>query len=228
MIQGFYTAGSGLRANQAGLDITANNIANLNTSGYKKQTARFSELLGNEINSKDKITEGTGARVSGGSSSFTAGNMITTDSPLDFTILTDGFFGIMKDGNISYTRDGSFSVSAENGVNYLTASDGSYVLSGDGEKISVDDTDFQSKIGLFVFDDPYGLTRTGENKFEATKASGNPYTATGTIASGCLEGSNTNLIDEMTNMINIQKSYQFNAQIIKTADEIEDSINHLR
>lgn len=231
MIRGFYSAGSGLTAQQTAIDNAANNMANVSTTGYKKQDISFSDLLYSDLEGTQSATTkvGNGSRVSGNTPIQTPGSTEFTGNPFDFALTSDGFFGVLtKDGSVKYTRDGRFSVSSEDTGNYLVTANGDYVLDRDGNKVSSDSNDLLNQIGVFGFSNPYGLSNDGNNLFQITQTSGNAFAIEGKMQNGYLEASNVDLADEMTNLIEIQRAYQFNAKLIQTADEIANITNNLR
>ncbi len=230
MIRAFYSAGSGLTSSQAAMDNVANNLANVNTAGYKKQNAGFSELLYSGMDAgANALRVGNGVRATAGASNFSRGTLQITENKLDFALESDGFFAVLtKDGSVNYTRDGSFKVSVEDNGNYLVTANGDYVLDKNGAKIALGESDLREKIGVYGFPNPHGLASSGGNLFKATETSGSAASMEGKIRSGCLELSNVELTGEMSDLITIQRSFQVNAQMVKTADEIENIINNLR
>ncbi|NLK40302.1 MAG: flagellar hook-basal body protein [Clostridiales bacterium] len=234
MIRGFYSAGSGLSAFQKGVDNVANNLANVNTTAYKKQSVRFSDLLTSNLASPageepQDLKVGNGVRASGTVALMSQGAPVQTGQALDFALICEGFFGVADaDGNLMYTRDGNFHISSEADGNYLVNGMGEYVIGRDGEKILVDEKFSQDKIAVFNFDNPYGLSIIGNNRYEATDYSGEAFAVEGVLAQGYLENSNTDITVEISELISLQKAYQFNAKMIQTADEIENIINNLR
>jgi flagellar basal-body rod protein FlgG len=135
-----------MRAQQTNVDTIANNLANVNTVGYKKETNEFKSLLYQTIQAKTTSANGdtkpVGAQVGLGvknaaiASIFTQGNVQTTEKDTDFAIEGDGFFSVMGlDGETYYTRNGSFVwTTSENGI-MLTNSEGLPVLDIDGNSI---------------------------------------------------------------------------------------------
>lgn len=233
MIRGFYTAGSGLMTQQTGIDNVANNLANLNTTGYKKQSIRFADLLNSNLATPDdavpqNLKVGNGTKVSDVSYLQTQGTMQYTGNILDFAIASDGFFGVRRqDGTIGFTRDGSFSISSEATGDYLVTASGGYVLDYAGNKLLLNENSI-NEVGVFDFANPYELIKAGDNLFDSSVLSGEPVAIAGNILNGTLELSNVSLSDEMADLISMQKAYQFNAKMIQTADEIENIINNLR
>ncbi len=126
MIRALFTAATGMIGQQLHIDTIANNLANVNTSGFKKSRVNFQDLLyetlkpaGTETSAGTTVPEGVqighGVRVASVAKLFSTGNLIQTDNPLDLAIEGDGFFQVdLPDGQTAYTRDGAFSLD-ENG-----------------------------------------------------------------------------------------------------------------
>lgn len=151
MMRALWTAGSGMKAQQFNVDVISNNLANVNTTGYKKERAEFKDLLyetmgrayvldgsGKPVN----LQVGHGTAVSATVRNFDSGNVDKTDSTLDFAIEGEGFFTVLgPQGTVQYTKDGSFKISVtEDGLRKLTTSDG-YAVLDDAEQEIVFDTD---------------------------------------------------------------------------------------
>lgn len=230
MIRGFYSAGSGLFAQQTAMNNAANNIANANTTGFKKQSVDFSDLMySNKRTFTGNAKIGNGTREASIDSVFTQGALDDTARELDFAITGKGFFGVMSaNGEISFTRDGNFGISTEQNGNFLVSASGDYVLDQNGNKINVDRANLPAKIGVFSFDNVTGLERIGNNQYIQTATSGQATPIAGELTQGKLERANVELADEMSDLIAIQRSFQFNAKMIQTADEIENITNNLR
>jgi len=109
----FRIALSGLNAASAHLDVTANNIANVNTTGFKGSRASFSDVYATSNNDVTKTTPGAGVRLNTISQEFSQGNIDFTDNNLDLAISGEGFFTMKGSNGVSYTRAGSFSVDRE-------------------------------------------------------------------------------------------------------------------
>lgn len=157
MMRALWTAGSGMKAQQFNVDVISNNLANVNTTGYKKERAEFKDLLYQTMNrayvldnsgKPVNLQVGHGTTVSSTVRSFEGGNQDKTDSNLDFAIEGEGFFTVVgPTGDIQYTRDGSFKVSVtEDGLRRLTTSDGYAVLDDLEQEIVFDSTVDISKL----------------------------------------------------------------------------------
>lgn len=151
MLRALYTAASGMTAQQFNIDTISNNLANANTTGYKKVRPEFQDLLYLTLQSpvvpsggtqasgaaaSQGIFVGLGVRPSGSQTIFQQGNLQNTSNPLDVALSGPGFFVVGDEsGNTSfYTRDGSFKLDAEGN---LTTSDGYFVLDDSGGKITL-------------------------------------------------------------------------------------------
>jgi len=149
MMRSLWTAASGMVSQQTNVDTISNNIANINTTGYKKETAQFKSLLYQTIqaNSTDSnggpkkvgIQVGLGVRNSAIATQYTQGTLLETGNDYDFAIKGDGFFQVqMGDGSVGYTRNGSFGLSIGVNGTTLATSDGNPLLDTTGAPIVID------------------------------------------------------------------------------------------
>lgn len=233
MIRGFYSATSGLIAQQNHMNIIANNLANTSTTAYKPQSADFETLLYANLNggNGEEIQTGHGTRIQGAAIQFGQGTLLQSGVETDLAIIGEGFFALQdkENGGIRYTRDGSFQVSQEKGTAYLVSSRGEYVLNDKQQKIDLKDGFDPAKLGVFTFSNKYGLSPAGGNAFTATESSGKAELLKGPVVkSGYLEGSAVEVGQEMVRMIEASKGFGFNAKLVQAADEMEKIINQLR
>ncbi len=144
----FAIALSGLNAASADLGVTANNVANVNTTGFKMSRAQFSEVFAVGTQSVSSSAAGSGVRLSAIAQQFTQGNIDFTDNALDLAIGGEGFFVISDNGARSYTRAGAFGVDNEG---YVTNAQGarlqSYPYAGSGLFNTGTPVDLQLTIG---------------------------------------------------------------------------------
>ena len=147
MMQTSFSAKSALRAQQQQLDTIANNIANANTVGFKSSSVNFKDTLYTAMTRPtdgEQLAGGTGVWVSSITRSFAFGTPMQTGVPLDFCLMSDGFFTLQDAaGKEVYTRNGAFTLSVEGGSRYLVDSQGRYVM-GQGGKIQVPEGDFNT------------------------------------------------------------------------------------
>jgi len=194
-----YSAATGMEAQQLNLNTIANNLANVNTPGFKRSKIEFQDLLYQKPRASGSdsgggnivptgIEVGNGARVASTSKVFTQGQLTNTGEKLDIALQGEGFFEIQRaDGTLAYTRDGSFKTNAQ-GV--VVTIDGLPVLSGfqpipsgassiavaeDGTCTVQTSSGTQTfRLTLTRFSNPAGLRSLGGNLYEETAASGTP------------------------------------------------------
>ena len=150
MMRALWSASSGMQAQQLNMDVTSNNLANVNTAGFKKSRAEFKDLLYETLKRPDVtqpglgtpvgIQVGHGVRPSATTRDFTEGNLQSTGNTFDVAIEGPGFFIVEKhDGNFAFTRDGSFKVSVDGTERALVTSEGYYVLDDGEDIITIDE-----------------------------------------------------------------------------------------
>lgn len=243
---------------QTKLDVIGNNIANVNTVGYKKSTINFQDLLSQNMsgNGVNPMQVGLGSQTSAINVIHTPGSAMTTGVGTDLAIMGDGFFMVSDPANAAgqtfLTRAGNFIVNA-NGD--LVTSEGYNVLDAGGAPINIDPDQYISfsinregqvigkepngnevplqTIGVANPENPSGLRKYGGSIYEMTAAAGtlNPGTAaaaTSTISAGILEMSNVDLTEEFTEMIVAQRGFQANSRTITTSDEILQEVVNLK
>ncbi len=200
MMRALRTAASGMSAQQLYIDLTAHNLANVNTTGFKKGRAEFEDLLyqtlrpagaaEQEGQAPAPLQVGHGAKLVASSKIYSQGDSETTGNPLDLAIEGDGFFQIqLPDGTAGYTRDGGFRISGEG---TLVNARGLAVLPEitvpeDTESVLVDaegnvfvrqaGTETATELGQMLlarFVNPAGLEAAGGNVLRQSPASGNP------------------------------------------------------
>jgi flagellar basal-body rod protein FlgG len=215
MMRALYTAAAGMAAQQFNIDTISNNIANVNTAGFRGNQARFQDLIYQQLraagtpvgSSVVPVAQEVGLGVKIGSSEkvFTQGTIQQTNNPLDIAIEGDGFFQVTKpDGTLAYTRDGSFKRDANGSV--VTA-DGYFL----NPQISIPQSALQVGVGadgavtallpgqsapqtlgqiqIARFTNSAGLAPSGQNLFTQTGASGSPVVSQpGINGAGTLQG----------------------------------------
>lgn len=163
MMRSLWTAASGMIAQQTNVDTISNNIANINTTGYKKETAEFKSLLYQTIQSKTTSANGEtkpvgaqvglGVRNSSITTVFVQGTPTETGQNTDFAIVGDGFFQVEGlDGQTYYTRNGSFVWAVGSGTNMILLNkDGLPILDTNGDTIELDSEEYDmSKVSIDV------------------------------------------------------------------------------
>jgi len=199
MIRGLYTAATGMNSMQHQIDVTSNNIANVNTMGFKQDRAEFQDLMYESLNytagqTSETTTNptgmdvGLGVRVSGIQKNFLQGDLKLTSNTLDLAIEGNGFFQVtMPNGETAYTRNGAFKLDADgnvvNGNGYLLEPQitipenlTNLTIGNDGIVTAEDPTSGNvtnlGQIQIVDFINPAGLTPQGESLFTINDASG--------------------------------------------------------
>ncbi|WP_298626541.1 flagellar basal-body rod protein FlgG [uncultured Legionella sp.] len=244
---------SGLEAQDKNIATIANNLANVNTTGFKKGRALFEDLIYQNLRQAGAqssqnsqiptgINMGTGVHLVATEKIFAQGGVQSTQNALDIAIEGQGFLTVlMPDGTQAYTRDGSLKtdntgqIVTSNGYPIqpamtIPAQTTSITIGNDGTvSAMVAGSNAPSVIGniqLTNFINSAGLQPIGQNLFVETAASGTPLTdipgnsGLGTLLQGSLEASNVNVVEELVNMIQAQRSYEITAKSIQTVDSM--------
>lgn len=246
MIQAFYSAAVGAQQQMRHLDVHGNNIANVNTYGFKAQMPAFQTLMYGMLGGADgkQLPKGSGSALALTGSDFSSGPLEQTDRDLDYAIVGDGFFALYDpaSGEVSFTRDGSFTLSplqveqqADDGTQepaletryYLSDGEGRQVLGTDGYPIEVTDPSADLPIGVFAIQYQDGLERVGSGRFVMNAKNGSVWASTAKLQRGYLESSNADLATELTGVIEAQRSYSYALKMVTTADEVETTVNGL-
>ncbi|MDR3645352.1 MAG: flagellar hook-basal body protein [Clostridia bacterium] len=233
MISAFYSGAAAMRAQQTAVDITANNLANVNTTGYKQKQAQFSDLLYSSMASTANTAGqaiGSGTAVTSVENDMTEGNISETDRPLDYCIPGSGFFQVRdSSGNRYFTRDGSFEALRSGSGYILGDSQGRAVLDSSGNTIALGKNSAPEKSpGVFTFSNEQALSATGGNLYAQTTQSGAPRASGTKPIQGGLEGSNTDLAQQMAGLMISQRGFELSSKAVQTADSIEEMANQLR
>lgn len=244
MIKGLYTAASGMMVQLAKQDVVANNIANSNTNGYKRQlavTSSFPQMLisrmegnpsGNHITNNVESVGGlgTGVGLAGIYTDFSMGSLLGTGNNEDFAIGNDGYFVVETPQGDRYTRSGSFKVNFDG---LLTTKQGFPVLDDQDEYIFVEPgyaIDRQgaitqqgeeiARLKVVTFDDAQSLSKVGENLYAGT----DPIIAEEPdIRQGYLEQSNVNAVQEMVILLGAVRGYETLQKVVQAEDELNQS-----
>lgn len=244
---------TGLAAQDAKMGAISNNLANVNTSGFKRDRVMFSDLFyqnqrapGGQLDQNNTaptgIQFGSGVKIVGTQKEFTTGNIQNTGQDLDVAITGQGFFQVeTPDGEIAYTRAGNLQRNQEgvitnaaglplvpqielpaNTKEIQIAKDGTVMALVGGETDPVE----LGQITLVNFVNPAGLEAVGGNLYRETAASGDAVEgipgeeAFGQLEQGSLEGSNVQVVEEMVDMITVQRAYEMNAKMVSAADDM--------
>ena len=248
MVRCLYTAYTGMLNQQKKMDTLSNNLANADTTGYKKEGVTAKTF---ETQLAIKVKDGSnayidqqigklnlGVKIGENYTDYSQGSYRYTGNIYDLALGGDGFFNISfmnKAGeqSVKYTRDGNFTIDNEGA---LRTQDGDYVLGESGEiyiptnavDVSINklgeiyaDGEYIDTIKITDFEDYNYLKKYGENMYDAVDGA-TEKEPTATIDQGYLEQSNINVVTEMVNMISLSRTYEANQKLIQTMDDALD------
>lgn len=256
MTDALYVAATGMRAHQTQVDTIANNVANVNTVGFRRETVNFSSVMAAlQSGATDPLSaslrENLQSRGAGAIASLQlstqAGELKQTQAPLDVAIDGRGFFEVLlPDGTPAYTRAGALSLNAEGmlsgaglplSARIAVPADASALrITPDGRVLAnvADRSDVElGNIEIAAFANPGGLASIGDNLYQATDASGEMLSGTpgesgnGTLRQGFLESSNVQLVDELVSLMLAQRGFEMNSKIVQAADQMHGITNAL-
>ncbi len=267
MIRGIYTGASGMIAQQSRLDVVANNLANVNKTGFKKDLALFKafpDMLIRRINESGLgITPagsydtmpfvgklGTGVEVNEVYTQFKQGSLMRTENNFDLALEGRGFFTVQTERGERFTRNGSFTINqdgilmnqngypvmGENGIirvqenNFLINERGEIIVNGaisndPFDVVGLENNDWSDpividRLKLVDFENIREVKKEGDSLYRETEYSGPPLPPENLkVIQGFLEKSNVNIVREMVDMIEVQRSYEANQKTITTHDQ---------
>ena len=257
MLKAFYSSATGMRAQELMIDNTANNLANVNTTGFKRKHINFADLIYDtntppgaaSANGEIKpigLQIGSGVRSVGTTSLFSQGTPTETGIDTHIAIEGDGFFKVTQGNTIAYTRDGSFTLNDQgqmvNGDGYLL--DPQITIPPQATNLAISangivsfQIDGISTVGptiqLARFANPAGLQNMGSNLYAETAASGPEILGepgqegNGQLRQRYVEGSNVEVVAELVSLITAQRAYEINSRAIRAGDEMLSSASDL-
>lgn len=239
MYQGLYELTSGMLTQKRNLNTISNNMANVETAGFKKETMTASTFQEEMVIRTGRTDRNTTAQLGSATpivkadrtyTDFTQGSLKETDAKYDFAISGKGFFAVRTSAGVQYTRNGSFSVS-ENGT--LRLENIGDVLGTDGNPIKIDNENFTvddygrirsstgrllGQIRIVGFQDADSLTKQDNGMYSGQ--GGQDLTGSTKVLHGYLEQSNADMISQMTEMMSSQRALQSAAQMLKMYDSV--------
>jgi flagellar basal-body rod protein FlgG len=244
MLQGLYAAASGMEAQQNQFNAIANDMANLNTTGYQSTEVGFQDLLysgGGNSSGSPSISTGAGSSSAIVGRSDAQGAIQNTGRSLDVAIQGPGYLQVRRDdGSVGLTRNGALQVNAQGKI---TDSTGNPLVppltlpkGTDADSVKIE-TNGQvisgskpiGKIDLVNVPAPNQLQPDGDSMFSVTSGSGAIRPAAGSsLQQGALEGSNVDAAQDMTEMISAQRSYQMASQAIQYQDQMLQIANQIK
>jgi flagellar basal-body rod protein FlgG len=252
MIDALYISATGLRSQQEQIDVISNNVANMQTPGFKRSRVNFAEIAGVGVPQSLAAPQfdGGGTRVLSTLAIFSEGELRATHQATDIAIEGGGFFELeAEDGSRVYTRAGQFRIDDEGNlvsVSGLRLAQGLQIppaatdlrIAATGEVTALIGADTErTELGvleLATFASADSLEALGENTFAATEQSGAALLGRpgdegfGKVRQGYVEMANVDLIEEMSSLVMAQRAYQLNARVLQASDQILETINNLR
>lgn len=253
MLRIFWTSKSSMNAMQNKLDTISNNLANVNTVGYKRLNTNFSDLIyekvdrlgvpTNKANSQNLLS-GTGVKVSSITRDNKQGITINTGILTNFLIDGDGYFKVkLANNNDAYIRNGEFNVDSDGNIvdadgdklevnltdpNFKFRKD-NFTVQEDGEIFSKENGKSVGKIKIYNALGDDSFTSIGNNLYVPKDNSVTMYeNNSAAILQGYSEGSNVDVTQEMTDMIVTQRAFELSSKSLKTGDDMYGIINNLR
>lgn len=254
----FYTGASGMISQQEGMNIYSHNISNVNTVGFKSLRPSFADCIYTiQRQTEPEWQTGHGQYIMKTDFMWEQGSFTMTEQDLDFAIPNDNFFMVLDERGDTYlTRDGSFEITQIDDHWELVTGRGEFVLDNEGNHIivpflteernildedgyvigteeyvtnNIDYNTLTDMIGLYEVENNWGLNQGEDNHFVVTDRSGQPVASEDReIVRQALEMSSVDLASEMVHLIETQRSYQLNARVVTTSDELMSIANNLR
>jgi flagellar basal-body rod protein FlgF len=234
MNSGMYAAVSGSLAAMQRLDVISNNLANINTPGYKKDKMSFEGLLAGNINppavpqgmTADPILQKDNIYID-----YASGPISQSGNPLDLALDGDGFFAVTTPEGTAYTRQGNFRTSVDGTLvtvdGYPVQGTGGASISIQGSRIEIDargvvtvDGTETGSIPVMDFEKPYAMTKLGNALFIPADPQADPQAGKAQIRQGHIEGSNVESISEMVQMIETNRYFEACSKVIKGFDDM--------
>ncbi|MGL4799997.1 MAG: flagellar basal-body rod protein FlgF [Cellulosilyticaceae bacterium] len=242
MIRGLYTAATGMNAQAKKMDVISNDLANVNTAGYKKDDvviSSFPEVLMSKMGGGNTTPDGPigrmslGVRVDEVYTQFSQGSLVKTDGLVDIAIQGDGFFVVETPAGMAYTRDGKFSITADG---MLVTKEGYAVIGQNGQveigedfldqggdlKISeqgevVLNGEIVDQLDIANFADTRSLRKIDDNLLQSD---GERVPFEGKLIQGFMEASNVNPVTAMVDMISVSRAYEASQKMIQVHDNL--------
>ena len=237
MIKGIYTSAVGMQSRMLEEEISANNLANLNTTGFKKDTVHFKKLLdGNMVKLNFDGSQGSLAESQNVQTNCAEGELKETGNSLDVAVDGTGFFTVLTEDGEAYTRNGYFQLDEDgqlmtaNGYKVMGTAGpiqlfpGQVEIRGNGEIYQ--NNALVDKLKIVDFQKPYSLLKLGESLFQETDNSEMVDVGNTMFRQGYFEESNVNPIYEMVKLITIAKAFQAGQKAIQAQNNtLEKAVN---
>ena len=231
MIKGIMDATAGMMARDIQQEISANNLANAQTTGFKKDRLFYTELVDYQLAlQKGKTPNSLNQLASGQRTIYEQGVLTRSGNPMDVALTDSGFFVVDNGAGEKYTRNGHFHVNPD-GI--LVTADGDPVMGSGGEitlesgpvaitedGIVVQNGNNMGNLRIVDFDDTRGLKKEGHHLYTQTDRQSIPRDLENPkVVSGSVEESNVNVVQQMVEMIQLQRAFDFAQRSIHSQDE---------
>jgi flagellar basal-body rod protein FlgG len=240
MLEGLYSAAAGMAAQQQRMDAVANDLANVNTNGYKRVRVAFRDLL-YVRDASGRVQSGAGAAATTIGRGLAQGPIRETGNPLDLAIEDGGFLRVRRaDGTQALTRDGALRLDPRG---RLTTQRGDLLQPAMTVPAGTNESDVEiasdgtvtangralGRIALVTVRSPEAMQSLGDGMFVPTAASG-PATAlaTGRVRQGAVEAANVDVADAMTDMMDAQRSFQLASRAVQMQDQLLRIANEVK
>ena len=231
MNHGIYIAAAGMQSRTQALDVAANNIANLGTAGYKRDTVFYN--IFNRVNgSQLERALSDSVVVDQVKTNFSPGPLIRTNSPLNLAVAGDGMFTVQTPQGVRYTRNGEFTLNSRReivtpqGFQVLGQNGPIQVPEGNVEVGSLGDVSVEGvlagRLKLVHFADPAQLLKSGNTYFEAAPGAVGTPPPNLSVKQGFLEGSNVNPVSGLASALHNMRHYQMLARAIRSLSQEVD------
>lgn len=258
MNDALYIAATGMHMQQKSVETIANNLANVNTPGFKKSHVSFADMVYRDLaggtpsldsTAAQSLWQGSGVSIASLTKVFSQGELKQTNA-MDVAIRGEGFIELTSaDGSLAYSRGGTLTVSKDGllclGDGYAlkpsihVGTDAAAITVGSDGRVLVQPKDGSApveagRVELVRFADQTGLVGLGNNLYRPSEHSGDAISARaaedgmGTLAQGYLESSNVSLVEEMVDLTVAQRAYESSVKVIQAADEMLAMSNNLR
>ena len=240
MLEGMYTAAAGMAAQQQRLSALSNDLANVNTTGYRRTRVAFRDLVYQEAGpgTAAGVQSGAGAAAIMLGRGGSQGALQRTDRKLDLAIDGPGFIRVSRpDGTQVLTRDGSLKLDDRGRIvtnnGHLTGLTVPRLTTEESLEILVDGTVMAGanrvgKLDLVTVGSFDGLLSNGDNTFSLTADSGGARTSAVRVKGGALEASNVDIADAMTEMMEAQRAFELASRAIRTHDQLMEIANGVK
>ncbi|MBF0430479.1 MAG: flagellar basal-body rod protein FlgF [Fibrobacteria bacterium] len=241
MVNGLYTSAVSMMHLQKKQDVISNNLANANTTGFKKSMLLTNAKVDIKRNDEQKLHQDEDQNLDEVYTDFSQGPLVQTDNGLDIAISGDALFSVETEDGTRYTRNGSFSLNA---MGELVTLSGDPVLNTNGGRILLNGQDFSvlgdgglfvkgtkiGQLGMFEFENKNMLLARGKGYFENLDEENNSAESSknSTLKQGFLETSNVNTVESMVQMIIAHRNYEASQKALMSSDDtLKKAVNEV-